>query len=79
MNHTNLSKTIYFGYKRFKQKLYNAYLLYIQQKNANFNITNESKTFEINLINQVYFDRMIKEKKKKYGQLEFDIETIYQF
>lgn len=73
------NKRIYFGYKRFKQKLYNAYLLYIQQKNANFNITNESKTFEINLINQVYFDRMINEAKKKYGQLEFDIETIYQF
>lgn len=71
------NKRVYFGYKRFKQKLYNAYILYTQQKNSGFSIKNESKTFEINLINQVYFDKMIQEAREKYGKIEFGIETIY--
>ena len=71
------NKRIYFGYKRFKQKLYNAYLLYNSQRNKEFDIKNESKTFEINLSKQAIFDKLMNESKTKYGKISYGIEKIY--
>lgn len=71
------NKRVHYGYKRFKQKLYNAYLLYKQEKNT-FSLKNESRTFEISLKGQVIFDTYLREARKKYNDIEFDIETIYK-
>ena len=38
----SINSDIYFGYKRFKQKLYNAYLFYNFQKNKEYDFKNES-------------------------------------
>lgn len=73
------NKRIYFSYKRFKQKLYNAYILYISQKHNDFDIKNESKTFELNLSKQIIFDKLMREAKEKYGKIIFGIENIYKF
>ena len=73
------NKRIYFSYKRFKQKLYNAYILYISQKHNDFDIKNESKTFELNLSKQIIFDKLMREAKEKYGQITYGIENIYKF
>lgn len=71
------NKRIHFGYKRFKQKLYNAFLLY-SQESSNFNITNEGKTFEINLRGRIMFDKYLREARKCYGNVIFGIESIYE-
>lgn len=72
------NKRIHYGYKRFKQKLYNAYLLYTQQNN-NFDIQKESKTFEINLRGKVIFDEYLREANKRYGDIKLMNESIYTF
>ena len=72
------NKRIHYGYKRFKQKLYNAYLLYSQQKNS-FDITNESKTFELNLKSQIFFHNFLMEAMKKHGDVDLNTEIIYSF
>ena len=73
------NKRIYFSYKRFKQKLYNAYILYVSQKHNDFDIKNESKTFELILSKQIIFDKLMREAKGKYGQISYGIENIYNF
>lgn len=70
------NKRIHFGYKRFRQKIYNAYLLYNKQKEHG-NYKNESKTFELNLRGQMIFDTFLRNARKKYGDVSFGIEEVY--
>ena len=78
LKQTQISKiNIYFGYKRFKQKLYNAYLFYNFQKNKEYDFKNESKSFEINLSKLAVFDRLMNEAKSKYGKIAYGMEKFY--
>lgn len=72
------NKRIYYGYKRFRQKLYNAFLYYMQTMTYP-KLKNESKTFEINLRGQIVFDCFLREARRKYGNVELAVESIYHF
>ena len=63
--------------KRVADKLIGTDLFYNSQKNKEFDIKNESKTFEINLSKQAFFDRLMNEAKSKYGKIVYGIEKFY--